>query len=106
MPIARLHNCSMGVGEVDRHRHLRPGGTREALLQYVQGTQFRVGASQGSEAADRKRPSSSPAADSSCSNGLKRARTTSSALLDLLPLASDASTLDSRCVQQSRVSLA
>lgn len=67
----------------------------------MQGTLFRSGASQGSEGAGRKRPGSPPAPDSSCSDGFKRARTASSALLDLLPLASDASTLDPRCAHSS-----
>ena len=71
----------------------------------MQGTLFRVEAPHGGEAADRKRPSSSPAADSSCSDGFKRARTTSSAVLYLLPLASDASTLDPRCAEHPRLSL-
>ena len=69
------------------------------------GTLFRSGASQGSEGAGRKRPGSPPAPNSSCSDGFKRARTASSALLDLLPLASDASTLDPRRAQKSRLSL-
>ena len=69
----------------------------------MQGTLFRSGVSQGSEeAAGRKRPGSPPAPDSSCSDGFKRARTASSALLDLLPLASDVSTLDPRCTHSNQ----
>ena len=63
----------------------------------MQGTLFRTGQSQGCESADRKRPGTVQEADSAGSNAFKRARTASSALLDLLHLASDASTLDPRC---------
>ena len=62
----------------------------------MQGTLFRAGLSQGCESLEKKRLGTAHTTDSSHSPTFKRARTTSSALLDLLPLASDASTLDPR----------
>ncbi len=61
---------------------------------------FKPGQSQASESVKHKRPVSAHTADSSGSNAFKRARTVSSALLDLLPLASDASTVATRCTSE------
>lgn len=57
---------------------------------------FKPGQSQAAESCRSKRPGSARTADSSGSNAFKRMRTASSALLDLLPLASDASTVEHR----------
>lgn len=65
----------------------------------AQGTAFGAGQSQGSEGAGSKRPGTTmTTVDSDCSAAFKRARTDSSALSDLLPLASDASTMDPRYI--------
>ena len=60
------------------------------------GQNFKTGQSQGSNCLGSKRPVSAHTADSNGSDAFKRARTVSSALLDLLPLASDASTFEPR----------
>ena len=70
----------------------------DSPLCFVQGTIYKSGLSQGCESLQNKRLGSAHTTDSSGSIAFKRARTISSALLDLLPLASDASTLDARCI--------
>ena len=70
-------------------------GNGQPTVCFVQGTMFKPGQSQASESVQTQEARQcAHTADSSGSNAFKRARTVSSALLDLLPLASDASTVD------------